>query len=145
MGFSVTRTVRTATPPEAAWRVLAQVDAWNKFDAHLSWSQIFGDFETGTTGVVKPRTGPRREFTIAEAAPNRSFTASMAMPLCVMRFTHVIEPDGGGARVTFGIEMTGPCAALYGLLIGGRMTRGLEASLAPFAALAEKEWADNDV
>ncbi|MCB9489132.1 MAG: SRPBCC family protein [Deltaproteobacteria bacterium] len=135
--FAVVRSVPIRANGDAIWRVLTDVTRWNRFDAHLAHSGLDGPFQVGATGYVQPKIGPRREFELLEVQAPTFFVAEMTMPLCRMRFPHRVVDEGEGVRVEMAIEMVGPLAWFYRRLLAGRMTRGLEVSLANLRALVE--------
>lgn len=119
-------TMISSAPPANIWKLWADVASWNEWDQDIEYARLEGEFQAGAKGVLKPRSGPRVAFTIAELAQGVSFTSISSLPLTRLRFAHHLVPmPGGGCKVTHRIEMSGMLAFLFGRLLGPGMKSSL--------------------
>ena len=119
---------------EELWPVLADVARWPEVDHNIDYLTIADAPGPGVPFVLKPKGGPRLNFVIGEfAAPSR-YADVCRMPLGTMRTRHTLIPAGQGTTIRVEIEITGPLAPLWGLLVGRRHAAGLPAQTARFVA-----------
>ncbi|GAB2955484.1 hypothetical protein GCM10027280_49920 [Micromonospora polyrhachis] len=72
----------------------------------------------GSTGRMRPASGPTVSFSVTVADPDRVFTNTSSMPGATLTFEHVVEPAPEGALVTVTIRIDGPLAPLWRRIIG---------------------------
>ena len=65
---------KTTATKEQIWKLWADVPNWNVWDAEVETSELFGQFQTGTKGVLKPVGGPKTKFEMTECSNFKSFT-----------------------------------------------------------------------
>jgi hypothetical protein len=119
----------SATPKEI-FAVYAAVAQWPIWDAEVEHASLVGDFKLGVEGKIKPKGAPESKIKITELTESKSFTVECKLPLCKMRFVHVIVAEGAGSRVINSTEFTGLLAPVFGRLIGKSIAKTMPATLA---------------
>ena len=66
-----------------------------------------GPFAVGTRGWLKPSGAPRTRIEIVAVDAPASFTVLARLPLCRMRFEHVLTPIDAGTRVRHRVGFSG--------------------------------------
>ncbi|MCD7937644.1 MAG: hypothetical protein LUG98_12350 [Tannerellaceae bacterium] len=127
----------TATPQEIL-TIWTDVAHWNRRDADIATSSLPGTFETGITGVIKPKNGSRTKFSIVECTANKSFTNRTVLPLCKVDFIHEINTVNNETIITHGIEITGLLTPLFVSLIGRPQEKNLYLAVESLLKIAEE-------
>lgn len=121
---------RADAPREDVWSIVSDVARWPAFDAGIAWLRIDERPAVGARFRLKPRGGPALAFVIDEfEAPGR-YADLCRMPLAAMRTRHLLAPDGEGTTIRVEIEIEGPLARFWGLIVGRRHAAGLPAQTA---------------
>jgi hypothetical protein len=81
-----------------------------------------GPLRVGSQAKLRQPKLPPALWTVTELSDGRSFTWEAKGPGLRTIGRHEVVPEGAGARVTLGIEQTGPLAWLANLL-WGRLTK----------------------
>ena len=55
---------KTTATKEQIWKLWADVPNWNVWDKEVETSELFGQFQNGTKGILKPTGGPKAKFEI---------------------------------------------------------------------------------
>ena len=141
MGHRYEHTFTTTATPEQVWSVWADVEAWP------SWTRSMTSVEAepgalplrvgSVFAVRQPRLG-RARWTVTDLVEGREFAWTSVAPGVTSLATHVVEPDGTGAKVTARFEQSGPLSALVRLLLGRLVERYLEMESAGLKAQAER-------
>jgi hypothetical protein len=113
-------------PAEAIWPVIADVANWPSVDHDIDWVRIERPAAPGVAFRLKPRGGPVLSMTIGRFEPPCTYSDVCRMPLARMETIHSLE-RGVDTEVRVRIEITGPLAGLWGLLVGRRHFAGLPA------------------
>lgn len=102
---AVERTV--AAPPEAAWRVLTDLDAWPQWGPTVRGAELDepGPLRLGARGKVFTPVGVALPFAITEFDDGRHWAWRVAG---VPATKHAVEPDAGGCRVAFSVPIWAP-------------------------------------
>ena len=122
--------VDVAAPPARIFALWADAAAWPSWDPDLESAALDGPFASGSTGVLKPRGGPRTRIELVDVREPESFTAVSRLPGCRMVFEHRAEATGAGCRVTHVVRFEGPLAFAFRRLIGPSIRRGLPGTMA---------------
>lgn len=128
---------KTTASKEEIWRLWSDVKNWDKWDYDVVSSSIDGRFETGTTGVLKPKGGPKTKFKITEATENRSFSNRSLLPLCSIYFVHELNEVEGTIEISHRIEMKGLLSGFFSKVMGKNIARGLPGSVENLIKLVE--------
>lgn len=126
----------SATPVEI-FATYAAVADWPVWDSEVEAASLNGAFELGTEGKIKPKGAPESKIKLVELTENKSFTVECGLPLCKMRFVHVLNATGSGCNVVNRLEFTGLLAPLFGRLIGTSISKTMPGSLKGLKACVE--------
>jgi hypothetical protein len=127
----------TAAPAEffSHWSDMANWPQWN---ADTEWVRLDGPFASGSTGVLKPKGGPKVRFVIEQLIPEREFVDVSLLLGARLRFRHIVtSPAEGGSTVEVTVTISGPLAWLWTRILGGGLRAGLQPDLDRLVALAE--------
>jgi len=108
--------------PERVWAVMGDVERWPEWTESMKSVERLdsGEFGLGSKAQLRIRRSPNANiWTVTELTPNRSFTWETNSGGVKGVASHVIEPDGNGAKVTLSVHLSGPVAALFGWFIAG--------------------------
>lgn len=106
MTFSVSRFV--AAPPEAAWDLLVDLDAWPLWGPSINAAELDQPgrrLTAGATGTVRTGLLVRVPFVVNDFEPGRCWAWKVAG---VPATWHRVDPEGDGARITFGVPRWAP-------------------------------------
>jgi hypothetical protein len=134
--FEVSR--KTTAKKEIIWKLWTDVPNWNIWDAEVVNAELFGQFQTGTKGILKPKDGPKAKFEMIECTNLKSFTDRSFLPLCKMDFIHSMTETNDGLEITHKVEMTGFMTFLFSKVIGNKIKVGLPIAVDKLIKLAEK-------
>lgn len=125
-------------PKEKIWRLWVDVEKWPLWDNDVEWAKLDGEFSEGQTGILKPKGGPASKFVITTCNKNKGFTDVSFLPLAKLSFIHEMKEEHQGIKVTHSIQISGPLAFIFSILIGNKLAKGLPSALQKLATLAEK-------
>ena len=129
---------KTTATKEQIWKLWTDVPNWNVWDAEVETSELFGQFQTGTKGILKPAGGPKTKFEMAECTELKSFTDRSFLPLCKMDFIHTMNETEEGLEITHKVIMTGFMTFLFSKVIGSKIKVGLPIAVEKLIDIAEK-------
>jgi hypothetical protein len=106
----------------------ADVATWPERNTDTEWVRLDGPVATGSTGVLKPKGGPKVKFVIDSLVAGREFVDVSLLIGARLTFRHLVEPTpADGTRVTVTVTLSGPFGWFWNLALG----KGLRASLQP--------------
>jgi hypothetical protein len=124
----------TDVPGQAFFERWADMATWPTWNTDTAWVRLDGPFQTGATGVLKPKGGPATRFVITSLVPGEEFTDVSLLIGARLTFQHrvAVAPDG---RTTISVRVTieGPLAFLWNAVLG----KGIAASLSDDLARLE--------
>jgi hypothetical protein len=85
---------KTSASREAIWKIWTDVENWKAWDKDIEYSCLSGDFKVGTIGTLKSAGSPKTKFTITECVYLKKFANESKLPLCKIKFIHLIEESG---------------------------------------------------
>jgi hypothetical protein len=129
---------KTTATKEQIWKLWADVPNWNTWDKEVEASELFGEFKTGTKGILKPAGGPKTKFEMTECTEFKSFTDRSFLPLCKMDFIHSMKETKNGVEITHKVVMTGVMTFLFSKVIGSKIKIGLPIAVDKLIEIAEK-------
>lgn len=107
---SISRTI--AAPPDVAWRLLTDLDAWAQWGPSVAGASIdagsnsTGELRLGTRGTVQTVAGVSLPFEVTHFEDGRRWAWNVAG---VPATDHRVEPTtSGGCTVTFGVPWWAP-------------------------------------
>jgi polyketide cyclase/dehydrase/lipid transport protein len=135
--FASAQATSTAAP-ERFFEIWADMATWPEWNADTEWVRLDGPFQTGATGVLKPKGGPKVKFTVASVVPGREFVDVSHLMGSKLTFDHqVMSTPDGGATVRVTISFRGPMAWFWKRIIGGGMKASVQRDLDSLVAVAE--------
>jgi uncharacterized protein YndB with AHSA1/START domain len=114
--------------------------AWPEWNDGIAKIDVEGPFAVGTTfAMTAPGDDEPIRMRLVEIVPGEVFTDEMDAGDFVVTTVHRLEPlPGGGTRVTYRTEITGPAAEQVGPELGPAITADFPDVLAKLVALAER-------
>ena len=130
--WTTEHTIETQAPPEAIWRLWADVQSWPSWNGDIERVDLDGPFAAGGTIRMTPFGEDAIELRIAAATEGESFVDEASLGDIVVRTSHRAERVGGRTRVTYRMEIDGPdgVAAELGPQISGDFPETLAALVA---------------
>jgi hypothetical protein len=136
--WAVEHSVETSAAPEEIWRLWADVAEWPEWNGDIERIELVGPFAAGGKFVMTPIGQEPIELRIAEAVEPELFVDEAELDEILVRTIHRVEPlDGGCARVTYRMEITGSAADTLGPQIGPEISADFPQTLATLAERAE--------
>lgn len=129
---------KTTAKKEIIWKIWEDVPNWNIWDSEVETAELFGQFQKGTKGILKPKGAPKTKFRIIEFTKLKSFTNRSFLPFCKIDFIHLITEKKGGLDITHKVIMTGFMTFLFSKVIGNKIKGGLPIAVERLIELAEK-------
>jgi Polyketide cyclase / dehydrase and lipid transport len=115
--------IETAAAPERIWALWADVTGWPEWNHDLERAELSGPFTEGSTITMYSAGQDPIVLTIAHAAEPEGFVDQVDLGPVVVRTLHLVErSDGGGSRLTYRMEITGPEADALGPEIGPQIS-----------------------
>jgi len=112
--------------PAAIWAsAYADADAWPRWNAELKRASLDGPLGQGAQARIVFRTGLRLRFRVVEFEDGRLFTDEARLPGARMGHRHLVEPAGGGSRLTNTIYIEDPLTSLWRRILGPAAARTL--------------------
>jgi hypothetical protein len=125
-------------PPSALFDRWADMATWPEWNHDVEWVRLDGPFAEGSTGVLKPKGGPKVKFVIERLVQDREFIDVSKLFGARLTFAHYTDPKPeGGTTVDLEITMTGPLAWLWTRILGKDLKASAQTDLESLAAAAE--------
>jgi len=120
----IKHTVETTATPAQIWQVWQDVENWKTWDHDLESSGLDGPFQAGSSGYLKFKSGdPLLKTLLTQVEPLKIFVQEAKLPLAKVVMTHVISQVACKTQVTIQIEICGPLAFFFFLLLGGSIKK----------------------
>ena len=129
----------TFATKEQIWNLWADVANWNIWDSTVKSSELYGDFNVGTKGMVKLAVGPKSKFVITSCKPFETFTNRSFLPLCNVDFTVTLVETQNGLVVTYRQEMRGLMTFFFSTIFGKQMSKGISKGLEDLIGYSENK------
>jgi hypothetical protein len=137
-----TATATSSACPDAFFARWADMATWPEWDDAVAWARRDGPFAAGTTGVLKPKGGPKVSFVIETLEAGREFTDVSSMLGARLRIRHLVSAERGATRVDIEVTMEGPFAWFWRRAIGRGVASSTPEGLANLVTVAEADVAD---
>ncbi|PIE79239.1 MAG: hypothetical protein CSA15_03895 [Candidatus Delongbacteria bacterium] len=131
-------TIKTNATREQIWNLWVDVENWKKWDNQVEFSQLNGNFEKGTYGILKTYKSPKAKFQIVLAKELEEFTTRSFLPLTQMDFIHKINEKNGEIYITHGVKIRGLFTFLFSRIIGQKILKELPKVMENLSKMAEK-------
>ncbi|GAA2689334.1 hypothetical protein [Actinoplanes palleronii] len=126
-----TAEVTTDVPAAAFFERWADMATWPEWNLDTDWVRLDGPFQTGATGVLKPKGGPKTRFVVASLIPGREFVDVSLLAGARLTFHHLVGTAADGRNtVTVRVTLEGPLAFFWNLVLGKDIAAGLAGDLA---------------
>ena len=110
--------------PSALFARWGDMATWPEWNTDTEWVRLDGPFATGSTGVLKPKGGPKTKFVI-EKLTDREFVDVSMLLGARLTFHHTVAVVPQGTHVAVEVTLAGPLARLWNAVLG----KGIKASL----------------
>jgi uncharacterized membrane protein len=116
--FKAEHAVHIDASPSAVWAVLMDIERWPAWTPTMRKVQRMeeGAFGVGSRANITLNGLPAVTWRVTQFDDGRSFTWESERPPRVSA-SHVIEPDGGGAKLTLATDARGLGAVLFAPLL----------------------------
>src|SRR5258708_39597893 len=88
--------ISSAAAPSAFFAKWADMATWPEWNADTEWVRLDGPFAAGSTGVLKPKGGPKTKFVIAVVSDSE-FTDVSKLVGARLTFRHLVDATPEGA------------------------------------------------
>jgi uncharacterized membrane protein len=132
--------IAIAAPAATVWGIYSDVEHWPEWTESVTSVELLdpGPLRVGSRARIRQPRLPVAEWTVTEIDEGRSFTWVARGPGVRTTGTHVVEPDGEGARATAILDQGGPLGPLVGFLSKGLTKRYLAMEAAGLKARSER-------
>src|SRR4051794_27225793 len=118
----------SSAPTSAFFQRWADMATWTEWNADTEWVRLDGPFATGSTGVLKPKGGPKVKFVIEKLVPDQEFVDVSLLVGARLTFRHLVtRTPEGGSKVDVIVSMAGPLSWLWTRILG----KGFQATAQP--------------
>ena len=125
----------TDATPEAVWRVLRDLDNWDRWDTSMEKVELSGPFEVGSQVSMTPTGQEPIVSTIIGIRENEYYADLTHFAGLELRFSHTLERlANGGTRVLHRLEIDGA----GGEEVGPQITEDFPDAMAALLAYAAK-------
>ena len=129
--------IETKATASDIWKILVDVENWNKWINSIEYSTLDGKFENGTIGTIKDVKGSKSTFRLKNVVVNKSFIIQQKIPLCTFEGVHEIIDENGSLKIKLGINMHGPLTFIFKRMTG-KETESIPIAAKKLVKLAEK-------
>ncbi|HEY9045830.1 MAG TPA: SRPBCC family protein [Ohtaekwangia sp.] len=123
---------------EKIWHLMADVNGWKHWDTGVEHAELLGKFESGSSFILKPASGPRIKIKLVDVQPYGYFKDQTTFPLAKMYGEHWYEDTPDGLKITVRMTMTGLLGALWNKLVMKDIVSKLEEDVHLQIAIAQK-------
>lgn len=136
---AVRRSFELPLDTESSWRLLAQVERWPEWAAHILAVDLKppGPLTSRSVGAFRLRGGIRSTFRVTEFEPPRRWLWVGPLLGLSVRYDHRFEAvDGGRTRLTWVVELDGPAASAVRPAFARVYARNLDRAIPNFQTWA---------
>lgn len=127
----------TPLPPEAIWKVLADLGNWARWDTSMERVELHGPLAAGSTVTMTPKGQDPITSVITEVAENERYADQTEFGGVTLSFSHTLTRlPGGGTRIVHRLDITGAQAGEAGPEIGPMITEDFPEAMAALLAYA---------
>lgn len=133
--------ITVAAPPARLFAIYRDVSGWHRWDPDTRAATLDGPFAVGSRGRLTPTKGRTVPMVLTALVPDRLFTVESRIPLFRMVFEHELLPQpaivGVHTEVVHRVTLSGPLTLLLGGMLTRQLNAGLPVTLANLKRLAE--------
>ena len=130
--------ITSTADPAAFFARWADTATWPEWNADTSWVRLDGPFATGSTGVLKPKGGPKTPFVLAKVSADE-FTDVSTLLGARLTFRHLVTVTSAGTHVAVAVTLAGPLARVWNVILGKGIKATLQRDLEALKETAESE------
>lgn len=132
-----TYTIETTATPAQIWQVWQDVENWKNWDDTIEYSRLEGSFQAGSRGTLKLKRTPQLEFVLMEVEPFKKVVQDTSVTLAKVVSTQLMSQVGGKTQVTFEIDIKGPLAFVYALMLRSSIKKKIPKEMDEMVKIAE--------
>jgi hypothetical protein len=132
-------TVKTSASPEQIWAIWTDVKHWAEWDTELQDACLDCLFELGAIGKLIPKTGQVSTFKISQFSSGKSYTFTVALPLCKLNVYRYLNSQPDGTYFTHEVSFDGLLSFGFGLLLGRQFRAVLPSVMENIKRIAESK------
>lgn len=117
----------TTATAEAVWKRWTTPEDWAIDDPDLREATFPVPVRVGAVGRVVNHGTPPQKILFTELQPGYAMNFRIGLPGAVLSFPHRMQATPNGLSVTHAVEISGPLAPVFGLLVGRSIAAGLPA------------------
>jgi uncharacterized membrane protein len=127
-------------PAPVVWDLTVDVTGWPALTATMQRVERLdsGPVRVGSRARVKQPAQAAAVWTVTDLEPGRRFVWQTTRLGMTMTASHLVEDLGGQCRNTLLLDVTGPGARLFGLLLGAAIRRSLAIENQGFRSRAQQ-------
>ena len=110
---------------EEIWNLLTNVTAWPKWNSNLEYCKMTESFRVGSGMKVKPKWGNSIEAILTEVEKETKFVTCATYFGAKIYFSHILEENLEGLRITHTLTVIGPLKWLWFMLIGKKIANSV--------------------
>lgn len=130
--------ITSTASPQAFFDRWADMATWPEWNLDTEWVRLDGPFTEGTTGRLKPKGGFAVRFVVERLVPGEVFLDVSYLLGARLAFDHRVRVlDDGRSEVSVQVNLTGPLAPLWRLILGSDIAASVQPDLQRLAAVAE--------
>ncbi len=114
--------------PENIFKVYSEVNQWSNWDPDTKYAHLHGDFADNSLIDLQTQSG-YVQIRLVKVIKNKLFINESKLPLCTIRFEHILEPFESKILVTHRILFLGIFKYIFLLLLGSQMKKSLSQTL----------------
>ena len=115
----------TTAAPAAVWKRWTTPEDWAVDDPDLREAVFPVPARVGAVGRVVNHGTPAQKFVFTELQPGFVMNFRISLPGATLSFPHRMRETPNGLSVTHAVEIAGPLAGLFGVLVGRTIAAGL--------------------
>ncbi|WP_022878104.1 hypothetical protein [Microbacterium sp. B19] len=117
----------TTATAEAVWKRWTTPEDWAIDDPDLREATFPVPVRVGAVGRVVNHGTPPQKIVFTELQPGYAMNFRIGLPGASLSFPHRMHATPNGLSVTHAVEISGPLAPVFGLLVGRLIAAGLPA------------------
>ena len=113
---------------QLVWQVTIDVESWPLWSPAMEKivRKDSGDFNAGSSALIKQKLLPETRWVVTELTPNKSFSWKAKVLGIEMVATHILIPGGSGVTSVLRVEMLGWMIRLFGPVMKKLVARALK-------------------
>ena len=109
---------------EQIWKVLTDLQNWNKWDADIEWTKCDEQAKLGTEFFLKPKGGPKVRLTVSQFDKPNVFADVSHLPLAKMHTIKTLTHTPAGVKIQMDVKVEGLLSFLWSRVIAQNQIDG---------------------